>query len=412
MKKIKLISLFLVFLFAVVNFSYAQDLTLIFSGQTHAMLYPCSCPFEQDGGIARRSTLVKDLRKSDPGLLLLDCGSFTAGGKMDEYTKDKVLDSKRTEVNLLALQLMGYDALGITPDEFNLGEEFFSKNITLKRPAYLSANLASDKVLPYLVKETNGVKVGIIGLTNLGLGKKLVNLKVNPVQGIAELITKIKKQGAQVIIVISSLGEDEDLKLVAQVKGIDLLFVGYNPQKNEAQTKIGTTFFFRPFWQGRKLGKLTLQLKDKKLFSCQLEELRVSNKLADDPEILKILPRCYSDSNCKQKGLIGSCQNPGELRASCLFTELNKVSLLVITTRDCRVCHPEEVVGLLKQQFPGLTPEYVYLPDPLAVKLIKDFSLSSLPAYILGKEVEKDRNFDNFKNNLELKQEHSCIMPL
>jgi len=42
---------------------YAKEITIIYTGSTHGMVYPCSCPIEPDGGIARRATLVKQLRK-------------------------------------------------------------------------------------------------------------------------------------------------------------------------------------------------------------------------------------------------------------------------------------------------------------------------------------------------------------
>ncbi|MBN1913278.1 MAG: hypothetical protein JW788_02645, partial [Candidatus Omnitrophica bacterium] len=36
---------------------FAQDIDILFTGNTHAMLYDCGCPHEPDGGIARRAAL-------------------------------------------------------------------------------------------------------------------------------------------------------------------------------------------------------------------------------------------------------------------------------------------------------------------------------------------------------------------
>ena len=58
---------------------YAKEITIIYTGETHAMLYPCNCPKEPDGGVARRATLIKQLRKNYPDALLLDSGGFFAG---------------------------------------------------------------------------------------------------------------------------------------------------------------------------------------------------------------------------------------------------------------------------------------------------------------------------------------------
>ena len=251
---------------------YAQDITIVYSGQTHAMLYPCSCPIQQDGGIARRATLIKELRKKYPQLLLLDCGNFTAGWVMDEYTQDAKLDMQRSQVNFKAMQLMQYDAVNIGVDEFNFGKEFFLKHAQKLNPVYLSANLETSSVAPYTIKDIFGIKIGIIGLTGINANQKSEGLKINQANKIEDLINRLKREGVQIIVVLSTLGEQEDLKLISKVKGIDLFFIGANPLKQEALSKMNRTFIVRPFWQGRKLGKLSLEIKDTRLLDCKLEE--------------------------------------------------------------------------------------------------------------------------------------------
>jgi len=387
------------FLFLMVNISNAKDITIVYPGQTHAMLYPCSCPIEQDGGVARRATLIKELRKTDPELLLLDCGGFTAGGSMDEYTLEPRLDLQRSLVNLKAMELMRYDVVGISPDEFNFGKEFFLKNARTANPAFLSSNLESEKIVPYIIKDIKGVKIGIIGLTGLSANKKAEGLKISEPKKIEGLINRLKKKGAGVIVLLSNLGENEDLKLISEVKGIDIFFIGGNPIEKESLTKVGSTFMLRPSWQGRKIGKLILEIKAGKLINCKTEEIVVSNKFSDDADILSILPRCYSDVNCKKKGFIGSCKNPGGLNAECGFLKPNKISLRVISVKDCDVCNVEPVINSLKKKFPGITVQYLDYSDPAAKKLIKDLSILGLPVYILGKEVEKEANFYSTKDD-------------
>ena len=399
------------FLLLMVNISYARDITIIYTGQTHAMLYPCSCPIQSDGGVSRRLTLVKQLKKKYPGSILLDCGAFTAGGLMDVYTQNTQLDMQRSEVNLKAMQLMQYDAVGISPDEFNFGKEFFLRNAKKSDPVFLSANIESDKLLPYIIKESNGVKFGIIGLTGLYASQKSEGLKVNEPKNFNELINRIKKEGAQVIIVLSTLGEKEDLKLISKNKDIDILFVGYNPVKDEPQSKADSTYLLRPSWQGRKLGKLTLNIKDGKLINLKNEEERLSDKIADDAAIQSILPRCYSDLDCRKEGSLGSCQSPGQLSAGCTFIEPNKVSLRIITAKDCTVCNIEPMLGALKKQFPGISEKYIYFPNAQAKKIIDDFGIIGLPAYIIGKEVEKEKSFEGIKNNLEPKGDYYLLKP-
>jgi hypothetical protein len=48
-------------LFFLIKPALAKDVVILYTGDTHAMLYTCSCPKEPDGGVARRATLVKKL---------------------------------------------------------------------------------------------------------------------------------------------------------------------------------------------------------------------------------------------------------------------------------------------------------------------------------------------------------------
>jgi 5'-nucleotidase len=402
-KSVKTFFLILSLLVLVAEGLYAQDVTVIFSGQTHAMLYPCSCPIRQDGGISRRATLIKELRKKHPGLLLLDCGNFTGGGQLDEYTQNIHLDMQRSEVNYKAMELMQYDAVGVGSDEFNFGKEFFLEHAKKSQPAYLSANLYSDKVLAYIIKDCNGVKVAVIGLTGVSVNQKTEGLKISqPDEKINQLVASLKSQGAQAVILLSTLGEKEDLKLVSKVKGIDLVLVGYLPLKEEALTKVDETFFLRPSWQGRQLGKITLKIKDGKLADCNLEKLILTEKISDDSGIAAILPRCYSDVNCKDQELVGICQDPGALNARCLFVKPNPINLSVISLKDCRTCNLELVLSKLRKQFPGLAVNNLDYSQAQARKMIKDLAISTLPAFIFTKEVEQETGFDNLKDDLRL----------
>ena len=403
MKSAKIALLIFSFLALMAEGLYAKDITIIYSGQTHAMLYPCNCPIRQDGGIRRRSTLIKELRKKYPGLLLLDSGNFTAGGQMDEYSQNIHLDMLRSEVNYKALELMQYDVVGVGSDEFNFGREFFLKNAKKTKPAYLSANLDTDKVVPYIIKDCDGVKFALIGLTGTSANQKSEGLKISSPDGISQLVTRLKNKGAQVVILLSTLGEKEDLKLIFKVKGIDIIFIGTNPQKEEVLTKVDETFLLRPSWQGRQLGKLTLKIKDGKLIDCSIEELPLTEEINDDSDIAAILPLCYSDANCKIKALTGNCLNPGSLNATCVFTKPKNVNLTVISLKDCHACSTESVQSWLKNKFPGLSVTSLDYSLPAAQIMIKDLSISTLPAFIFERKIEQEDNFDNIKNDLQLK---------
>ncbi|MDP2938091.1 MAG: metallophosphatase [Candidatus Omnitrophota bacterium] len=409
---------FALFAFSFTLTCYAQEITILYTGETHAMLYPCNCPIDPDGGVARRATLIKQLRQNNPNTLVLDSGGFFAGGLQDEYTQNVTLDMQRALVNLKAMELMQYDALAIGDDEFNFGREFLEENIMKTNLAFLSCNISDTSrnpalFRPYIIKEVGGKKIGIIGVTGLLAMQKASGLKfIEPRLAVKQAVSELKKNNTDIIILLSHLGESEDLNLIKDVEDIDILIVGHSRAKEEPFTKMGRTLILRPAWQGRRLGEMTLiTVKDNQIADYKVEDLRLSDKITNDPGILAILPRCFSDNNCKQEGMIGICQGSGTLKSQCVFSEASKVPLLIITTKLCNVCNTERIDKYLKTLFPGLVTSYLYYPESLAAKLISDFGIKALPAYLLGKEAEREKDFDKLKENLEIKGNFYMLKP-
>jgi len=392
---------------------FAEEINILYTGETHAMLYPCNCPIEPDGGVARRATLIKQLRKDNPNTLLLDSGGFFAGGVMDEYSQNIDLDRERTLVNLKAIEMMKYDALAIGDDEFNFNKEFLFENIAKSNLVFLSCNLESKKLLPYLIKEVGDTKIGIIGLASPIVLQKVHDLEfIEPKIAVKKTVDELRKSNVDIIILLSHQGENEDLNLIEEISGIDVVITGHMRIKEDLPTKIGNTLVMRPSWEGRRLGKLTLTVQDHKIVNYKVEDLRLSDQISDDPQILSILPHCFSDLNCKKEAMFGKCQDPGTLKSQCVFSERPKVPLSIIAPKDCKFCDIEKIVKYLKTQFPGLVIFYLYYPDnPKAGKFIKDFQIKALPVYLLGKEAREEKSFDNMRKNLEIKDDYYMLKP-
>jgi hypothetical protein len=392
----------------------AQEVTVLFTGLTNAALYHCNCPIQADGGLSRRATFVKELRKSKPDLLLLDCGNFSAGGLMDEYSQTAQLDMHRTRINLKAMETMRYDFAVIGPDELSFGQDFLASNIKGSSIKFTSFNLRMDNLVSSLTREVGSVKIGLIGLTGDLVGKKSTILKPVDAKLLEKRISRFKAKGVQVIIVVSTLGETEDLKLIERVKGIDVLFVGGIPAKeSKLFYKTGPVLFVRPSWQARQMGRLTLDIsKNGAIANYKVEYERLSDKIADDKEILSILPACFSDTNCRKEGFVGTCNNPAAADANCQFVKPNKVGLLVINAKECRTCNSQPMVNFLRQRFPGLTVRSIYYPDKESEKLVKELSIPGLPAYLLGKEAESEKGFQKIKNHLQGSGDFYLLKPL
>jgi len=367
------------------------------------MLYPCSCPIETDGGVARRAALLKTLRKNLPNSLLLDSGGFFAGGLMDEYTQSADLDLERTKLNLKAMAVMKYDAVAVGDEEFDFGRAFLENAAKQSPAAFLSANVACPNTVPFVIKRLPAATVGIIGITPPSAGPKAGGLTVEDnIKSLAYAIKEVRAKGADIVILLSHLGESEDLALLKAVEGIDVVVSGNGRSSSpEPSVKVGTVLLLRPSWQGRRMCKAVLTLENRRLVDSQVEEIRLSDKVADDNDILSFLPECFTDGNCKRGARKGTCRNAGAKNASCEFPKDVKVPLTVVMPKRCPLCKVDKPVEFFKKQFPGLEVSYELYPGEKAEKLIAEAGIKTFPAFLFGKELERDPNFPDIKDKVD-----------
>lgn len=93
------------------------------------------------------------------------------------------------------------------------------------------------------------------------------------------------------------------------------------------------------------------------------------------------------------------------------YAKADNVSLLIIQPKGCVTCDTETAVKFLKRELPGLSISYLYYPDKKADSLVRNLGILGLPAYLLGKEVEKAKNFAALKRNLQLKGDFYILRP-
>ncbi|MDD5669498.1 MAG: hypothetical protein PHE58_05655, partial [Candidatus Omnitrophica bacterium] len=173
------------------------------------------------------------------------------------------------------------------------------------------------------------------------------------------------------------------------------------------------TYVLRPSWQGRRLGKAVVKVTGKKLVECAVEEVRVSDKIPDDKEVLSFLPQCFSDNACTKESMKGVCRNPGTMQSSCSFSRAKKIKVTVIRPRQCKTCdvNIQNVSRILKNHFPGMTMEFLSYPDSKSRKIISESGITHLPAYLLPKDVEGEPDFEIIRDKTDRKGNFFLLKP-
>lgn len=408
MKKI----IFLLCFFALPFASYAQNLTVICTGNSYSSLYPCGhCPSSVGGGVTRRATVIADTKSKEKNVILIDAGNFTAGSALDENRTNPQADQKRTVYYCKTLQAMGYDAVGIGEADFDFGADFLRDNIRKFRLKAISANLSMDGVSPYYIKEFPGFKVGIIGLSPQPASVKSSFQVADYEAALADSIEKIKSK-VNFIILVSPLGDKINGSIAAKFADINLIVSSGNLLNSKEYEKINDTILLKPSYLAKEVRIANIEIKNNKIANFGLKKEKLALSLKENPEVKKIIPSCFKDGDCqKREGLSAICQNQGNDAATCLYFEPNRIEALLITDTACSFCSTELTQNLLKELFLGINFKIIDYKDPQAKELIKKYNITTLPAFILPPEVKKEKDFSKISKFIDEKDGNFLLKP-
>ena len=203
---------------------------LLHTNDSHGSIFP----YDSLGGMARRAALVRSLRDSFPGdVLLLDAGDLNTGQVVSNHFKARP--------DILAYNYMGYDAATFGNHEFDNGiEDLTGRLAQLKGTEVVSANIdvsqfeLADYVKPCTVIERGGFRIGIIGLeadlssnVSATISSRIPQLDdVEVTNRWAEYLRDTEK--CDLVILLSHIGYEEDQKLVPQTRNLDLVIGGHS----------------------------------------------------------------------------------------------------------------------------------------------------------------------------------------
>ena len=261
------------------------------------------------GGFAHLATLVKRLKASRPGALLLDGGDTWQGSATSLWTnaQDMVDASKLLGVDVMTGHwefTYGMDRVKeIVEKDFKGQIEFLAQNI--------KTNDFGDPVFkPYTLRNINGVSVAIIGqafpYTPIANPRYLVADWAFGIQEetMQKAVDEVRGKGAQLVLLLSHNGMDVDLKMASRVRGIDAIFGGHThdgvpvavPVKNAG----GTTLVTNAGSNSKFLGVMDFDVKGGKLVDFRYRLLPIfANQLRPDAEMDALITKVRAPYEAK-----------------------------------------------------------------------------------------------------------------
>jgi len=247
------------------------------------------------GGFAHLATLIKQLKASRPGALLLDGGDTWQGSATALWTQgqDMVDAALALGVDIMTahweMTLGEQRVLEIVQKDFQNKISFVAQNIT-------TTDFGDEVFPPYVIREMNGVPVGIIGQAfpytpvanpryftpNWTFGIQEQNLQ--------KTIEQVRQKGAKAVVLLSHNGMDVDLKLASRVRGLDAILGGHTHDGVPIPVKVknsgGITLVTNAGSNGKFLGVLDFDVRGGKVVDFRYKLLPVFSELiSPDPQM-------------------------------------------------------------------------------------------------------------------------------
>jgi sulfur-oxidizing protein SoxB len=247
------------------------------------------------GGFAHLATLVKQLKASRPGALLLDGGDTWQGSATALWTDAQDMVD--------AAKLLGVDVM-TGHWEFTYGMQRVKQIVDSDfkdKIAFVAQNVRTtdfgDPVFPpYVLREIGGVPVAIVGqafpYTPIANPRYFVADWSFGIQdeNMQKAVDEARAKGAQVVVLLSHNGMDVDLKLATRVRGIDAILGGHThdgvPVAVPVRNAGGTTLVTNAGSNGKFLGVMDFDVKSGKVVDYRYRLLPVfANQLVADREM-------------------------------------------------------------------------------------------------------------------------------
>ena len=283
------------------------------TAMAHALTY---LDFEQAaqrygkvGGFAHLATLVKRMRASRPGALLVDGGDTWQGSGVALWTKGQDMVD--------ACKLLGVDVM-TGHFEFTLGmqrvqeivEKDFAGKIDFVAQNIKTTDFGDPVFKHYTMREINGVPCAVIGqafpYTPIANPRWMVADWEFGIQDehMQKVVDEARSKGAKVVVVLSHNGMDVDLKMASRVRGIDAILGGHThdgmPVASVVKNAGGQTLVTNAGSNGKFLGVLDLQVKDGRVQDYRYKLLPVfANMLPADKDMDALITRTRAPYEAK-----------------------------------------------------------------------------------------------------------------
>lgn len=262
-------------------------------------------PESHVGGFARLRTLRLSLEAESPDLLLLGAGDFWYPSLLSRtYDGAQVVEA----LNALDGDEPAYDPMLLTTfgnhelDKTGCsGAKVVQDRLTQSQFDWVISNLqfqgcdttpvpTSPRLLPWVIREVGGVKVGVFGLLLPLDGPRPYVAEVSdPVETARATVAMLRAEGAEVVVGLTHQAMANDVALLKTLgaEGPDLIVGGH--EHNAQRAEVGGRLVVKADADLRTAAVWTVRVGADGVVNAEAELRALDNNVAEDPVVAKIV---------------------------------------------------------------------------------------------------------------------------
>ncbi len=269
-------------------------------------------------GYAKLMTIVDEARAENPNVLLLNAGDTLHGNLLATFTKGEAI------VELM--NKMGFDAMTPGNHEFNYGYDRLMELAGIADFPFLGANIlkedGSSDFEPYVIKEFDGFKVGIFGVSTTETKVKshpnnTVGIEFeNEIESSKKMVAELKDK-VDIIIGLVHVGIDQEsvittYDIAKNVDGIDILVDGHSHHELPEGELVNDTLIVQAGEWTKNIGLVEVLIEDGEIVSKAAKLLSYEDTLdvEEDSDIAADIVKMAEDNEEVLQEVIGSTAVP------------------------------------------------------------------------------------------------------
>ncbi len=145
-----------------------------------------------------------------------------------------------------------------------------------------------------------------------------------------------------------------------------------------------------------------------RIYHPEVSYLRLAKEYCGDvpvkrrPPVCDSLPECFEDSDCRQKGKVGTCVTLEDAQGgTCSFKDAVQFDFVIVVPHSVLVHTEQSSIATTEELFPGASLVKYLQHSEKGKKLIQEIKPNTLPLYLFDKKVAQTANYEKIKSGLK-----------